>query len=439
MTTTRFGRQLWRVMIDLASRMHGQDVPAWRVAEAVAGEATSWPYCDPPGPQPPPPPRPGQRREAFVKAFEALHGTCEGFGWVRPPQRPAVVFELDRLLVGLADADAFEIDARLRIAREAMQRIDAQLATTLRRIADGRLHQRMGFADLRLYAEARLGMCGSKAMALVRLDRECAYKSPLLLQAYRDGRVGWLAATALLRVIGRNHEQAWIERARKVTLRRLSADISWALDRADDDRGDAFQPPPPLDLDVTADALGRIDEANVQMRAHTQADMESFSRRVGSRIGILMPASVASLLEDAIEGCRRAIEPRWRSFERILAHAYLTWTSLPQHEDPLFARDSYRCQVPGCSRRGMLHRHHVWFRSLGGPDFSWNLTCVCEEHHGDFIHRGFIRVDGCAPDGLIWELGCRAGKPPLMRLRGDVYLWKARASEAGNAQMEAAR
>ncbi|HYB98105.1 MAG TPA: hypothetical protein VEC57_03115, partial [Candidatus Limnocylindrales bacterium] len=62
--------------------------------------------------------------------------------------------------------------------------------------------------------------------------------------------------------------------------------------------------------------------------------------------------------------------------------------------------------------------------SLGGPDALWNLTAVCEEHHRDFIHRGRIRLTGCAPDNLLWELGCRPGKPPLMRLRGDVYLQK---------------
>ncbi|HYC55670.1 MAG TPA: HNH endonuclease, partial [Candidatus Binatia bacterium] len=81
-------------------------------------------------------------------------------------------------------------------------------------------------------------------------------------------------------------------------------------------------------------------------------------------------------------------------------------------------------QVPGCSRRGMLHAHHVWYRSHGGPDFTWNLATVCNDHHREYIHRGYIRVEGCAPDGLVWELGCRPGHEPVMRLRGDVYLRK---------------
>jgi hypothetical protein len=257
-------------------------------------------------------------------------------------------------------------------------------------------------------------------MALVRLDRQCALLSPALLRAYREGCVTWLAATALLPVISRKHEHAWVTRAGEVTLRRLEAEVSWALDRADENGSRVPQPPPPLDLDVVADALARCQSADIQMRAHPETDLDSFSRRVDARIGIVVPESIAMLLEDAIEGCRHAIEPRWRGFERILAHAWISWMSLPQHENPVYARDHHRCQVPGCRNRGRLHAHHIWFRSKGGPDYSWNLTCVCEEHHRA-IHRGEIRVRGRAPDTLIWELGCRPGHRPMMRLRGEVY------------------
>jgi hypothetical protein len=411
--------------------MRGADVPASQVAEAVAAEAISWPHCDPPSPPPPPNRRSpgGLTDEAAVRAFEAANGTCEGFGWVEPPSRPRAS-GLEHLLAGLADADAHEIDGRLRAVRTAMQGIDARLGAVLRRIADLRAHRLLGYASLRLYAEARLGLCGSKALALVRLERHGEHRSPLVRQAYGEGRITWLAATALLAVSSREYEREWIRRAETVTLRRLNADASWALDRADDEGGATCQPPPPLDLDVTADAQARVDAAEVQMRAGTGADLGSLGRRVAAAIRVTMPASVASLLEEAIEGCRRAIEPRWRGFERIVAHAYLTWTSLPPHENPVFARDAWRCQVPACSRRSVLHAHHVRFRSHGGPDDAWNLTAVCDEHHRHFIHAGRIRVNGRAPDDLVWELGCRPGKAPLMRLRGEVYLYKAGASAA---------
>ncbi len=379
----------------------------------------SAPFCDPPGPPLPPGAR---RRDASTTQ---RIGASEGFAWLAQPKK-ARACGLEHLLDGLSDADAHDVDARLRSAVTAMQRIDAKLGPTLRAIADGRLHRALGFADLRRYAEARLGLCGSKALALVRLERQCARRSPPLLEAYRDGRIGWLAASTLVPVLGGRPEEQeqWIARAGAVTLRRLVADVGWALDRADDDHDLGHPgPPPPLDCDPAADALHRVDLAEVQMRAHAAADLRSFSRRVRARIAVFLPASVASLVEDAIEGCRRAVEPRWRGFERILAHAYLTWTELPPHENPVFERDGYRCQVPACTRRGPLHAHHIVFRSHGGPDFASNLTAVCDEHHREFIHRGTIRVHGRAPDDLTWELGCRPGKPPLMRLRGDVY-WR---------------
>lgn len=419
---TRTGRKLWRMVGDLASRMCGVDVPTSRVAEAVAAEALSWHGWEAPLAEPRPPRAARGRTNSYIAAFEARHGTSEGFAWLEaPPDFHEIEPDLDRHGVNLDRADAHEIDRRLAVVRSAMQRIDAELGAVLRTLADHNVHQTLGFADLRLYAEGRLGICGSKAMALLRLDRRCARQSPALLRAYREGRVTWLAATALLPVISPEHEDAWVERAESVTLRRLDADVSWALDRADDLHGKPRQAPPPLELDVTADAFARSDEVDIQMRAHAQTDLESFGRRVDAKIRIPVPASIAVLLEDAIEGCRRAVEPRWRGFERILAHAWLTWMALPKHENPVFSRDSNRCQVPGCRNRAPLHAHHILFRSLGGPDFDWNLTAVCEDHHRA-IHRGDIHVTGRAPDGLLWELGCRSGHRPLLRLRGDVYL-----------------
>ncbi|HEY2774672.1 MAG TPA: HNH endonuclease signature motif containing protein [Candidatus Binatia bacterium] len=424
---TRNGRKLWRMVGDIASRVCGTDVPASRVAEAVAAEAMSWPVWEPPAVEALPPRAACERRESLIASFEAVHGTSEGFSWIEaPPTLRAIDRELESFRFNLDLVDAHEVDRRLCGVRSVMQRIDADLGAVLRKIADRAVHQRLGFADLRLYADSRLGVCGSKARALVRLDRQCALRSPMLLRAYCEGRVTWLAATAVLPVISPQHEPAWIMRAERVTLRRLEADVSWALDRADDIGGNSQQSPPPLDLDVTTDALSRVDETKVQMRARPEADLESFGRRVAARIGVVVPASVAALVEDAIEGCRRAVEPRWRGFERILAHAYLTWLALPGHENPVFARDSHRCQVPACRSRGPLHAHHVRFRSRGGPDDAWNLTAVCDEHHRAFIHRGCIHVHGSAPNALLWQLGCRAGERPLLRLRGDVYLAKGR-------------
>lgn len=73
-------------------------------------------------------------------------------------------------------------------------------------------------------------------------------------------------------------------------------------------------------------------------------------------------------------------------------------------------RDQGRCRV--CQRRcdpnatAMLdraHRHHIIYRSAGGPDADWNVVTLCAGCH-DAQHRGQIDVRGSATGGIeIWH------------------------------------
>jgi hypothetical protein len=97
-------------------------------------------------------------------------------------------------------------------------------------------------------------------------------------------------------------------------------------------------------------------------------------------------------------------------------HAFSAWGA----EDPrvprehrVFARDGWRCTVPGCTSQRNLHAHHVLFRSAGGGDELANLVTLCAAHHQRGVHTGLIRIAGRAPDHLVFEL-------PLGRFRsGD--------------------
>jgi hypothetical protein len=134
---------------------------------------------------------------------------------------------------------------------------------------------------------------------------------------------------------------------------------------------------------------------------------------------VLLPVRVGYLLSAAVEAAR-AVEGRWmcpgECLARIAWHFVETWrpvldARVTRHQRALL-REHGRCQVPGCSRAAD-HAHHVELRSRGGPDTFENLAGVCAPHHLVGIHGGFVRVDGRAPDGLRWELGVRAGAPPL--------------------------
>jgi hypothetical protein len=97
------------------------------------------------------------------------------------------------------------------------------------------------------------------------------------------------------------------------------------------------------------------------------------------------------------------------------------WRGEPGHKDPIFARDGWRCSVPGCTKRAMLHDHHLRFRSRGGGDELWNRIAVCLWHHQRGVHAYTIRATGHAPDDGLWELGFKADGTPVLRLRGDYY------------------
>ena len=321
------------------------------------------------------------------------------------------------------DVDAFELDRRLRELRFAMQRVDAQMASLLRIGADRRLFRELGFATVKLYVESRLGFSSRKAWSLIAIERASWRCCPALREAWRIGQISHLAASALLPVLSERHGHAWVQRASEVTLRRLHDEVAWALDHGD--RHPTLEPPAPptADANVRADTAGDVSTEDVQMRAYDPARADTSMGPSGPvRLTFRVPLAVAALAETTLWLLVRDSEPRWRTFERIVALAILEWSSQPRHRDPVFERDGWRCAVPACSSRRNLHDHHVVFRSKGGDNARDNRVTVCASHHLHGIHEGRVRAYGRAPDEIVWELGCRRGETPLMRLRGDCVL-----------------
>ena len=65
--------------------------------------------------------------------------------------------------------------------------------------------------------------------------------------------------------------------------------------------------------------------------------------------------------------------------------------------------------------------HHIRFRSAGGSDEPANRVTLCAFHHLRGVHAARVRCVGRAPDGISWQLGIRAGAPPLVAYRsGDL-------------------
>jgi hypothetical protein len=166
----------------------------------------------------------------------------------------------------------------------------------------------------------------------------------------------------------------------------------------------------------------------VQIRAHgslgetlTTADDQ---RRVASEvcdveIGVVAPASVVALMREALDVFAEPRMPRWYAFERVLQHVITYWEASPRHRDPIFARDGWRCTVPGCSSRCGLHDHHLLYRSRGGGNEPTNRTAVCAAHHLHGIHTSTICAWGTAPQDVHWHLGVGWTGRPLLAYVGD--------------------
>ena len=378
--------------------------------------------------------------EGSGPAAEAIGPTADvcaaqgGSAHTEPPTGGLVELPafLRPLLAGLGEADAFELDARLRRAIRLEQRLDAEIARWLRRVTGSGYTWRHRYLTLEVFARERLGMSPRKARALLRLER-VGDACPELRRAFRDGRLSWVQAQALAPLLAARPEEdlswraSWVGFATQVSVRALEdavADARVAREADPDtwqqlrDRPDHF-------------GAGAARPSRVPGWQTCAPHKDPFG---AVHIRIQAPRDVARLFRAALCTVRRALERQTgrlpgegEGFEAMLDHALTSWGA----DDPwlkrrirrqyrVFERDGWRCTVPGCSARRNLHAHHIEFRSRGGSDAPENLTTLCAVHHQRGVHAGRVEITGRAPSALVYELGLRPGLPPLERYRsGD--------------------
>ena len=466
----------WGDVRRLVRRATGEWLP-WSVcAEYVAAEVMSGlPVPDPepcpdsqPEPQPDAQPQPTgiaveassagvavdrARVGAVPLAARAVGMACRDLG--RPPLRDAprshfescVESRLESRFVlalreGLGEADAFELDRRLRRAAALERGLLCRMGPLLRAVADAKGYRSLGLRSLDEYARERLGMAPRKARALLRVERACC-RSVALREAWQAGRISWSQAQTLVAVVsapdGGAFAAAWIERAARVSVRRLADDVEDALERGD---LDPARLPALPELGVGApEAWGR--EARSPEGVQTRARPTPWRER--SRVVVVSSPEVVRLFRACLATVQLALEqieqiekPGGRggrpvspgeALEAMCDHVIEVW-SAPERRLPawerrarrVYERDGWRCVVPGCHSYRNLHAHHIRFRSLGGSDELGNLATLCAAHHQRGVHAGQIRIHGTAPGALRFEM-------PLGSWRsGDVKASSATAS-----------
>jgi hypothetical protein len=433
-------REKWSFVRELAERVAGQRLCEGEVLELVAAEAWSDLAIDPAfsGLLDESPAR--RRAERDASPQEGQEGHEVPLARAKVPER-GLPTGVASLAAGPEDADAFEIDRRLRLVVRLEQTLDAAIAPLLRRVVAAGYEWRGEYCTLAHYALEQLGMSASKARALLRLER-ASDVCPELRDAYRSGRLSWVKAHCLLPLLLLDIEgewrPIWVAWAERVTVRRLEQDVERALLlRAGHDLAwhrCKFHP---------ESAREPIPESERPMCAH-DVDTEATEQ-----LRFRVPYEVAALFRAVLETLRAKLggpqcELRCDSevFDTLLDGALQAWTlrdPRSRRSDPVIERDGYRCTVPGCTSRRNLHDHHVVFRSAGGSDAAGNRATLCAFHHQRGVHAGTVRVSGRAPDELLFELGLRAGSPPLVRYRsGDVAIGRSEVSALRPARAGAA-
>ncbi len=470
-------RRLWRAALELAERVAGARLSPWQAAEVIAAEGLSG------APLPAAAPARAwrdrgedaarrassddthraagdawtttalQRRARRAHANPNERSGSAAFDW--PPFEDAIPREIWALAQGLAQANARELDARLRTVVRTMRETDAQLGRLLRSMVDDRLYQDLHFASAAHYVGERLGISGRKASGLVAIERRCA-AAPTFGAAYGNGEISWVRALTLLPVIDERTAAAWVARAAAVTVRRLSDEVGWVLDRADTAEPDRPLAPPPARTVLAEQGLqmraretgvlatetaqllvtetGQASVAAVDPATNAGHSAASTLEPTDAEVRFTAPISVVALFRSALVAFATPGESPWRGLERLLDHVNAEWTRQPRHRDPVFARDGWRCAVPACSSRRNLQDHHIRFRSRGGTNARWNRVALCAWHHLRGIHLGIVEASGKAPQDVHWSLGMKSGTP-FLRLVGDFYVLDA--SLAGTSSSSA--
>jgi len=395
----------WSLVHEVAERVAGcrllpKDALELVVAETCSALSVGGPHAQA-SPSPP--------AAAAGLAPEPRYERYEGRAPVARARPLGLPPRIAALATGLEDADAFELDRRLRAAVHLEQTLDAEMAPLLRIVRSPEYEWHEHWCAIPTYARDSLGMSAGKARSLVRLER-AGDVCPELRSAYRSGRLSWVKARILLPLLLLDVEgewrPCWVAWAERVTVRRLEQDVERALLlraghgpawlRCKSDPAQAQAPIPPSERKLCAHDV----------------DVDATEELV-----FRLPCDVAALFCALL---------RKLPFEALLDHALETWLLRDpgtRRPDPVIERDGYRCAVPGCSSRRSLHDHHITFRSAQGSDDPENRITLCAFHHQRCLHQGRLRIRGRAPGGLLFELGLRSHGPPIARYRsGDVAL-----------------
>jgi hypothetical protein len=333
------------------------------------------------------------------------------------------------------------LDAEIVRCGQELARRDLEMARLLGTFFAAKAWRALGYGGAGEYAVERMGLSLSSLEHRLTLGGRTK-RYPQIARAIEEGSIGYEAAMIVCRVLGRWAGDAiiaaWIERARRRTVKHLREEVAAVLAAIDLDSSTSRLPPSEDDLEA-AFAFERKVQTGELLRSHVLS-----SPRPPQMFVTLISAP------EARSGTRRplqlSISPEVFSHWRVVEHQFrdlagadasfvaFMCTSLWETWVPfvsawadkwknVYNRDRHRCTSPVCERRDVTP-HHVRFQAHGGGDEPDNVTSSCAWCHLEGIHRGRLRAQGSA-DRLDWSIG----RDPILEVAGRGKLASHRARE----------
>ena len=262
-----------------------------------------------------------------------------------------------------AMTSAEEIDRELRRLVRQDQGWDELMGHAAHALEASGVHRILGFATFKQYVEERLGLSYGAVARRAKLEGRI-WASPALQEARRQ---------------------------------KLGFEKLWML---------SFLP----EAEIAAIAPRAKAMTVIALRRELDGAEDARMRGRG-KVKALLPRGVAYLLAAAIAAARGRAGRRITDGEGlaiVAAHFVRTYEGVGRRRLTLSQRvrerDGGWCTVPGCSARS-TDAHHIHFKSRGGHRTAlWNQASLCGFHH-TCIHEFGLRLEGRAPDALVWTLG----------------------------------
>lgn len=359
--------------------------------------------------------------------------------------------------------------ARLAELRRAEQGALLHFATIHRE----QLYRELGYSSIHAYGREGLGFSARKLSAFVRLAEALA-QLPATRAAVEAGALPWTKAREVVSVATPATEARWLAEAQGSSRRELERKVCAARARPLPQRRAELAQPDLALAPTPAQTARSALEMSAPLRLSFNLSAEQYGRwealverlrKAGHRESReeLLLAALAALLDEGVSARQTAgsalapgeeptTRPRGRvgsSIQVILRrcpdcgrtaqvtgrgeqpvgpalaaraacdsteHAPgggLTRTLTPALRRQILARDSHRCQAPGCGATRFLEVHHLNPRSRGGGQEETNLVTLCARCHQLLHERGGL--PGLPVAGAIAAEACATPVSPAAR------------------------